>query len=118
MLSLFVPCRILYEVKLKFFKQVNFCPFTHAVSEGVNVYFQFKIINPLKNCTLTISYQQREIINPLKNCTLTISYQQREDTRNFSATHLRRESGENVKGYRWEAPFAGMVTNYLLRLNA
>ena len=100
MLSLFVPCRILYEVKLKFFKQVNFCPFTHAVSEGANVYLQFKKIKPFKNCTLTISYQQRE------------------DTRNFSATHLRRESGENVKGYRWEAPFAGMVTNYLLRLNA
>ena len=32
-----------------FFKQVNFCPFTHAVSEGANVYFQFEIIIPLKN---------------------------------------------------------------------
>ena len=60
------------EIKIskKFFKQVNFCPFTHAVSEGANVYLQFKKINPLKNCTLTISYQQRE------------------DTRNFSATHF------------------------------
>lgn len=38
--------------------------------EGANVYLQFKKINPLKNCTLTISYQQRE------------------DTRNFSATHF------------------------------
>ena len=60
------------EIKIskKFFKQVNFCPFTHAVSEGANVYLQFKKIKPLKNCTLTISYQQRE------------------DTRNFSATHF------------------------------
>ena len=57
------------EFSKKFFKQVNFCPFTHAVSEGANVYFQFEIIIPLKNWTLTISYQQRE------------------DTRNFSATH-------------------------------
>ena len=57
------------EFSKKFFKQVNFCPFTHAVSEGANVYFQFEIITPLKNWTLTISYQQRE------------------DTRNFSATH-------------------------------
>ena len=36
----------------------------------------------------------------------------------FSYAFLRRESGENVKGYRWEAPFAGTITNYLLRLNA
>ena len=34
----------------------------------------------------------------------------------FSYAFLRRESGENVKGYRWEAPFAGKITNYLLRL--
>ena len=27
---------------------------------------------------------------------------------------MRRESGENVKGYRWEAPFIGKITNYLL----
>ena len=36
------------EFSKKFFKQVNFCPFTHAVSEGANVYFQFEIITPLK----------------------------------------------------------------------
>ena len=32
----------------------------------------------------------------------------------FSYAFLRRESGENVKGYRWEAPLAGTITNYLL----
>ena len=36
------------EFSKKFFKQVNFCPFTHAISEGANVYFQFEIITPLK----------------------------------------------------------------------